>query len=291
MFPSPFEYHDPLTLDDVLTLLAEHGPEARPLAGGQSLVAAMNLGIARPAVVIDLLRVNELAGISEHDGRLVIGAMVRQAELTRSALVQRRCPLLAEAVALVGNARVRARGTLGGSLAHADPFAELPAVALVLDAELVVASAHGRRTVPSGAFFIAPLTTALELDELLAEVRFPPLPPRTGWAIEEITRRPGDFAIAGVAVTVTLADDGTCTGARLACFGAGPVLARATSIEALLVGAPLDEGQTDAAARGLVAEAAGHTEPDYPVRMLGVIAERALARARDRALALNGVYQ
>jgi CO/xanthine dehydrogenase FAD-binding subunit len=251
----------------------------------------MNLGIARPAVVVDLLRVDALAGMTERDGRLSIGAMTRQAELARSELVQRNCPLLAEAVALVGNARVRARGTLGGSLAHADPFAELPAIALALDAELTLSSARGRRSVAANAFFVAPLTTALEPDELLVEVAFPPLPPRTGWAIEEIARRPGDFAIAGVAATVTLADDGACTDVRLACFGAGPTLARAPSIEALLTGALLDAGRIDAAARALVAEAAGQSDPDYPARMLAVVAARALTLARDRALALNGADQ
>ena len=141
--------------------------------------------------------------------------------------MQRACPLLAEATGLVGNARVRVRGTLGGSLAHADPFAELPAVMLALEAELLVASSLARRTIPAGEFFLAPLTTALEPDELLVELRIPPLPPGTGWAIEEVVRRPGDFAIAGVAATVTLVDDGRCSGARLACFGAGPTLQRA----------------------------------------------------------------
>ncbi|MGH9173545.1 MAG: FAD binding domain-containing protein, partial [Vicinamibacterales bacterium] len=192
MFPAPFEYHDPTTIDETLALLAEHGAEARLLAGGQSLVAAMNLGVAKPGVVIDLNRVTELAGISDEDEWLAIGAMTRQADLARSELVGRACPLLAEAVRLVGNARVRARGTLGGSLAHADPYAELPAVILALDGVLTVESPHEPRGIPAQEFFVGPLTTVLEPDELLAEVRIRHLPPRSGWAIEEVARRPGD---------------------------------------------------------------------------------------------------
>jgi carbon-monoxide dehydrogenase medium subunit len=288
MFPVPFAYHDPATLDEALALLAERAPDARPLAGGQSLVAAMNLGIARPEVVVDLRRVAGLAEIVDEGAWLRIGAMARQSDLERSAHVRRACPLLAEAAGLVGNARVRARGTLGGSLAHADPFAELPAVALTLGAALVIASARGRRVVPADAFFLAPLTTALAPDELLVEVRLPPLAPGAGWAIEEIARRPGGYATAGVAVVVTLALDATCSSIRLACFGAGPTLRRASPVEALLIGAPLDDGRIDTAARALVAEAAGQGQPDYATRMLAVVCRRAVARARDRARARHG---
>jgi CO/xanthine dehydrogenase FAD-binding subunit len=282
MFPAPFEYHDPVTIDETLALLARHRADARPLAGGQSLVAAMNLGIARPAVVVDLQRVAGLAHIEVLEEGLVIGAMVRQVELLRSEAVRRRCPLLAEAVGLVGNARVRARGTLGGSLAHADPFAELPAVLLTLDGALRTRSTRGGRTIPADRFFVAPLTNTLEPDELLIDIYIPPAPPGAGVAIEELNRRPGDFAIAGAAALVVLDADGRCADARLTCFGSGPSLVRLAELETALRGERLSDARIEATVRGLSGATA------YDERMLALVAARALARARDRAAAPEG---
>jgi CO/xanthine dehydrogenase FAD-binding subunit len=284
MFPSPFGYHDPISIDQTVTLLVKHGPEARLLAGGQSLVAAMNIGVAKPGVVIDLHRVAGLSGVAASDDSLAVGAMVRQAELGRSEDVRRACPLLAEAVGLVGNARVRARGTFGGSLAHADPYAELPAVALVLDTVMLAMSPRGMRPIPADAFFVGPLTTALKPDELLIAARIPLPRTGSGWAIEEIARRPGDFAIAGAAAAVTLRDDGTCAEARLATFGAGPSLSRATAVETLLAGEPLDERRIEEAIGALDGDSAATHE----VHLLRVVSARALAKARDRALVAVG---
>ncbi|MGH7312443.1 MAG: FAD binding domain-containing protein, partial [Candidatus Rokuibacteriota bacterium] len=228
MKPPTFDYLAPTSLDETLALLGELGERAKPLAGGQSLVPLLSFRLVRPQHVVDLNGVAALAGIREDDGHLVIGAMTRQRAVETSALVRTRCPLLAQAMPQIGHAQIRNRGTIGGSLAHADPAAELPAVVAALQGELVIRSARGRRVLKPEQFFVGYLSTAAEPTELLVEVRLPVVPARTGTAFLEVSRRHGDFALVGVAATVTLDEAGVCTASAIALTGVGstPVVAR-----------------------------------------------------------------
>ena len=280
MKPPPFQYLAPTSLDEALALRAHHGSDSLLLAGGQSLMPLLNLRIVSPTAVIDLGRVPELAGIRAENGSLAIGAMTRQREAERSPLVRERSQLLGQALARIAHPTIRNRGTIGGSLAHADPAAELPAVALALDAELVARSTRGERTIPASAFFQGFLTTALEPDELLTEVRLPADPGRC--SIQEVTRRHGDFALVGVVAAVR-SEGGTIAGARLALLGAGPTVVRATEAEALLSGAPPTDSTfaaaAAAAASGLEPSSDVHATADYRRRAAAVLVRRALVEA------------
>jgi carbon-monoxide dehydrogenase medium subunit len=287
MKPAPFEYVDAKNLDEALALLARHGDEARPLAGGQSLVPLMNMRLARPRVVVDLNRVASLTYIRDTDAGLAIGAMTRQAVAEESSHVATRWPLLVEALGLAGHRAIRNRGTIGGSLAHADPAAELPAAVLALDGRLTLASPRGPRTVEARAFFRGALTTARAPDELLAEVALPSPPPRTGSCFLEVARRHGDFALVAVAAVTTLDATGTCTRARLALAGVGSMPLRAEAAEALLVGRAGDAALFAEAARvvseGLEPDSDLHASAEYRREVAGVLTRRALARAWERA--------
>lgn len=204
MKPAPFEYHAPQTVADAVSLLAEHGDEAKALAGGQSLVPMLALRLARFAHLVDLGRVSELTGIERSNGTVVIGAMTRQAQLERHPVVGADVPLLARATPLIGHFQIRNRGTVGGSLAHADPASEYPAVAVALDAEMRIAGSGGRRGVAARDFFVSTWMTCLEPDELLVATAFPVWSGRCGFAVEEVARRHGDFALAGAACAVEL---------------------------------------------------------------------------------------
>jgi carbon-monoxide dehydrogenase medium subunit len=232
--PAPFDYHRPETLDEALRLLAELGPGARPLAGGQSLIPFMNFRLARPSALVDLNRVEGLAGITDGDDGVAVGAMTRQWDLEHSAPVRALCPILPAALRWVGHTATRARGTVGGSMAHADPAAELAVVAVALDAEMTVAGTDGQsRSVSAGDFFVDHYTTALGSGELLVNVRFPSLPPSFGWGFEEFAFRSGDFAIASAAVTL----DGRAEGganARVTLGGVGSTPVRARQAEQVL---------------------------------------------------------
>ena len=280
MKPPPFQYLAPTSLDEALSLRAQHGSESVVLAGGQSLMPLLNLRIVAPAAVIDLGRVPDLAGIRADNGSLSIGAMTRQREAERSPLVYERSAMLRQALARIAHPTIRNRGTIGGSLAHADPAAELPAAALALDAELVARSTRGERTIPASAFFQGFLTTALEPDELLTEVRLPADPGRC--SIQEVTRRHGDFALVGV-VAVVRSDGGTIADARLALLGAAPTAVRAPEAEALLRGAPATDSTfaaaAEAAAAGLEPSSDVHATADYRRRAAAVLARRALWEA------------
>lgn len=290
MKPAAFDYHRPHSVDEALALLAEHGYDAKLLAGGQSLVPAMNFRLAAPAVLIDLNRVARLDGLAEADGGVRIGAMVRQRVAERSPIVAARVPLLAETLPYVAHAQIRNRGTIGGTLAHADPAAEIPAVMLALDARFHLRAPGGTRIVSAGDFFTGLFGTALEAEEMLVEVQVPPMAPRTGWAFDEVSRRHGDYALAGLAATVTVDDAGRCQDARIALLSVsdGPVLAaRAT---AALVG----QEPTEAAIRA-AAEAAArddidppgdiHATPEYRRQLVDVLVRRVLPRAFARAAA------
>ncbi|MGH2949241.1 MAG: FAD binding domain-containing protein, partial [Solirubrobacteraceae bacterium] len=208
MKPPPFEYDDPHDAGEAIALLAEHGDESKVLAGGQSLVPLLNFRLARPERLIDVNRIGELAYVRRRDGVLRIGALTRQATLERSRVVAENWPLLTEAMRLVAHPQIRNRGTVGGSVAHADPAAELPVAFTALDATFHARSARGARAIRAADFFRTHLTTALEPDELLVEIEVAPLPPRTGSAFTEFARRHGDFGLGGAAVLVTLAPDG-----------------------------------------------------------------------------------
>jgi CO/xanthine dehydrogenase FAD-binding subunit len=287
MKPPRFEYVAPTSVDEALALLAEHGENAKILAGGQSLVPLLNFRLVRPGYLIDLNEIAGLAGIREDDGRLAIGAMTRQRAAETSAIVRERCPLLADALPQIGHVQIRNRGTIGGSLAHADPAAELPAVVAALGGELVVRRAGGQRVLSPEQFFVAYLTTAVEPAELLVEVRLPVAPPRTGTAFVEVSRRHGDFALVGVAASVTLDASGVCTGCALALTGVGPTPVVARDAAATLIGvvptpAAFDEAGRRAAA-GLRPDGDLHASSEYRTHVAGVLTRRALARATERA--------
>lgn len=289
MKPPPFEYLAPATLDEALELLEQHGDEARPLAGGQSLVPAMNFRLARPTVLIDLNRIAELAYVGEQDGGVRFGAMTRQRTLERSAVVTRHAPLIHEAMPYVAHPQIRNRGTVGGSLAHADPAAELPAVALACDARFRIRSHDDQRHVSADRFFVALFETALESHELLTEISFPALPPKTGTAFLEVSRRHGDYALVGVAVQLTLDDHGRCADARIALLSVGemPILATAAR-DVLREEAPslelFREAAETAAAKDIDPSSDLHASAAYRRHLARVLVERCLAKAHSRSL-------
>ena len=288
MKPAPFDYFSPATVEETLALLDEHGGDAKPLAGGQSLIPAMNFRLARPAVLVDLNRIAELAYVRAAPGGVAIGAMTRQRAVERSDDVARAAPLLAEAMPSIAHPQIRNRGTMGGSIAHADPSAELPAVMLALDAQFRAKSATGERSIPAGEFFKGMLETALAPGELLVEIAVPPLPARSGTAFLEMARRHGDYALVGVAVVVTLDPRGRCKEAKLGLLsvGDGPVLA--TEAGKVLAGqSPSEElarAAGDAAAtRDVDPPSDIHASAAYRRQLVAVLTRRALARAFERA--------
>jgi len=202
MKPPPFEYEAPSTVEEVVALLQQHDGEAKIIAGGQSLMPLLNMRFARPSALIDLGRLTDLDYIREENGALAIGAMTTKRSIERSELVKSRQPLLHASTTWIAHPQIRNRGTVGGSMAQADPAAEYPAVALALDAEFVIVGPDGRRSVAASDFFVTYLTTALEENEVLTEIRVPVLPERTGWSIQELARRHGDFAMVGAVATL-----------------------------------------------------------------------------------------
>ena len=236
MKPAPFEYHAPGSAKEAVDLLAELGDGAKVIAGGQSLVPVLAMRLAVFDHLIDISRIEALRGIEERGDSVWIGAGTTEAEIGRSALVARRLPLLSRATPLIGHFQIRNRGTIGGSLAHADAAAEYPAVALALDATVEALSPRGQREIPAAGFFTGIWTTALEPDELLTGVSFPAATGRQGFAIEEFARRSGDFAVAGAAVAVGLDPDGRVSASGISLFGLGPTAARAAAAETAVAG-------------------------------------------------------
>jgi carbon-monoxide dehydrogenase medium subunit len=288
MKPAPFVLHSPSSLEEAEVLLADHGDEAKVLAGGQSLVPLLALRLTRFEHLVDLNRISSLQGISEEKAWLSIGSMTRQAHAERSTAVESAVPLLHRALPQIGHFQIRNRGTVGGSTAHADPASELPAVALALDAELIATRRGSRRTIPARDFFRATWTTALEADEILAEIRYPVWSGRCGFALEEFARRHGDFAIAGVACGVELGPEGAVTRAAIALFGMGPTPVRAGGAEAALAGGAPGELDLRAIARAAVEESDPpddiHGTPSFRRRVAAHLIERALKRAIEEAL-------
>jgi CO/xanthine dehydrogenase FAD-binding subunit len=282
--PAAFEYFRPRTLDEALVLLAEHGSEAKPLAGGQSLIPAMNFRLATPAVLVDLNAIDHLSHITEHDGGLRIGGMTRQRALERSAAVARHAPLVTATMPFVAHAAIRTRGTLGGSLAHADPAAELPAVMLALDARFTLQQQAGSRSVSASDFFVGLFTTAIEPGELLVEVDVPGLPPGSGVGFQELSRRHGDFALAGAAAMVSLDGAGRCTRARVALLSLSDRPVVAEHVSTTLVGhTPSPEAiraAADAAAEHDIDPTSDlHASSAYRRQLAAVLTRRVLERA------------
>jgi len=282
----PVGYEAPKTVSEALELLAEHQDEASVLAGGQSLIPLLALRLAQPAVLIDINGVAELYGVSAKDGWVTVGAMTREYMAEESETVADAVPLLAAALPLIGHEAIRNRGTVGGSLAHADPAAELPAVARALDAEFVVRGRPGERVVPAAEWFEGYLTTSRRPDELLVEVRFPAARPGTGVSFQEVARRHGDFAMVGLGTSVTLSD-GVITDARLAFAGVSDVPARATGAEDLLAGERPSAGLFDEAARRAAADidppADLHGSAEYRKKVAATLVRRGLREAVDNA--------
>jgi carbon-monoxide dehydrogenase medium subunit len=287
MKPAPFRYARPSSLAEATALLAAAPGDTKLLAGGQSLVPMLNMRLVRPAVLVDVNGLRELTGITPlPGGGLRLGALTRHAELAASPLVRERAPLLAEAARHVGHAAIRNQGTLGGSVAHADPAAELPAALVALDARVQVTGPRGAREVAADAFYRGLLATTLEPDEILTALEVPARP--AGWGFVEIARRPGDFALAGVAVTLpspSLGGEGT-EGVRLVGFGVGDRPIRLGGAERVLAGGRLD---AEAAARAGAAAGADcdppsdvHGSAEYRRHLATVLVERALLQAAAR---------
>ena len=254
MKPAPFEYHAPDSAKDAVDLLAELGDGAKVIAGGQSLVPVLAMRLAVFDHLIDVRRISALRGVEERGDFVWIGAATSEAEIGRSELIARRVPLLSRATPLIGHFQIRNRGTIGGSLAHADAAAEYPAVALALDATVEALSPRGQREIPAAEFFTGIWTTALEPDELLTGVSFPAATGRQGFAIDEFARRPGDFAVAGAAVAVGLDPGGRVSATGIGLFGLGPVVLRAASAEAAVVGITASDSDPAEVGRAAVAD-------------------------------------
>jgi carbon-monoxide dehydrogenase medium subunit len=270
MKPAPFEYHAPTEVAEAVRLLAALGENGRPLAGGQSLMPMLNLRLARPDAIVDLNRITALAYHRLEGDTLVIGALCRQREIERDAQVLARCPAIADAVPLIGHIGIRNRGTVVGSLAHADPSAEWPALAVLLDATLEVEGAGGRRSIAARDFFKGLFATDLRPDELVVEARFPLPPAGAGSAFVEVARRHGDFALGAAAAMVTLAGDGSVSAARLAFGGFDSVPLRVTPdpVAAAAEVHPVDDI---------------HAPASYRRRLAQTLARRALELAEARA--------
>ena len=289
MKPAPFEYKAPTSLEEALECLEQHGYDAKALAGGQSLIPSMNFRLIQPAVLVDL---NEIAGLDsierKESGGLHIGALARQRAVERSALVAETVPLLSEAMPFVAHPQIRNRGTLGGSIAHADPAAEISVVAVALNATMHIASRAGKRSVPATDFFQGIFTVDLEPEELLVGVEFPAPIPNSGYAFMEFARRHGDFALAGVAAIIQLDGEQNCTYARLVLLNLGerPVVASAAA--AMLTGSRVDRQKIEAAAAHAASEEIDpvgnvHATARYQRHLAEVLTRRAIQKALERA--------
>jgi carbon-monoxide dehydrogenase medium subunit len=280
------DYEAPTTVPEAVELLAEHLDEASVLAGGQSLIPLLALRLAYPEVLIDINGIAELSGVSAAGGWVTIGAMTREYVAEESETVAEAVPLLAAALPFIGHEAIRSRGTIGGSLAHADPAAELPAVARALDAEFVVRGPAGERVVPAAEWFEGYLTTSRRPDELLVEVRFPAAEPGSGVSFQEVARRHGDFAIAGLAASVTLSE-GAISDVRLAFAGMSDVPVRAVAAEDLLAGERPSAGLFEEAARratdGIDPPGDLHGSPEYRKKVAAALVRRGLQAAVDNA--------
>lgn len=289
MKPAPFDYIAPDSLDAAMATMREHGYDAKLLAGGQSLIPLLNFRLANPRVLVDLNRLSVLDFVRpSSSGGLAIGAMTRQSRLGTDPLIAEKAPLLHEAIPFIAHPQIRNRGTLGGTLAHADPSGELPTVALALQARLRLQSDRGDRWVEARDFFVGLLTTALEPEEILVEIEIPPPPPRCGWSFHEISRRHGDYALAGLAAQIVLDGDGICSAARLVYLSAGDGPLEATqAVEQLIGRAPDDQSLRQVAHQAAAEEVQPtgdiHASADFKRHLCRVLTLRALTTAFERA--------
>jgi carbon-monoxide dehydrogenase medium subunit len=287
MIPAAFEYHAPRSLDDALRLVERHGDEAKLLAGGHSLLPLMKLRLASPRFIIDLGKIRGLSYIRAEDGQISIGAMTTHALVESSTLLLEKCPLLPETAAQIGDVQVRNRGTIGGSLAHADPAADYPASILALDAEIVALSSAGTRTIPATEFFVDLLTTLLRPGEILTEIRVPVLAARTGTAYQKLHQPASGFAIVGAAARVALSRNGKIEDVAVGITGLGAKAYRATAVERALrnkaISPKLLADAARHAARGVDPLSDIHASAEYRREMAAVYARRALERAIARA--------
>ncbi len=287
MIPSSFDYHAPKTLEEALRLLERHGDEAKLLAGGHSLLPLMKLRLASPRFVVDIGRLRGMSYIREEDGIIAIGALTTHAEVSASELLAQKCPLLSETAGEIGDVQVRNRGTIGGSLAHADPAADYPASILALDAEIVAATSGGTRTIAAREFFVDMLTTQLRHGEILTQVRVPIQKGRSGAAYKKLYQPASGFAIVGVAARLSLTANGKIESIAIGVTGLGPKAFRAVAAEKALVGKKPGEKEIANAAklapRGVEPLGDIHASADYRREMAIVFMRRALEAAAARA--------
>ena len=288
MKPAPFEYHAPDSIEEALFLLHNSGSDAKLLAGGQSLVPAMNFRVVQPSVLIDLNRMPELGYIREDGERLRIGAMTRERQLEFDAAIAKWTPLLHEAAPHIAHPQIRNRGTIGGSIVNADPAAELPVLMLASQARLKARNASGERWIDVKDFFVGMFTTALEPDEMLVEIELPFMPPRTGWSFLEVAPRAGDYAMMGVAALVTLDESGKCQNAKLVYLNAGDGPVNATQAAQLLQGEMFKDELIDSAAQIASNQEINpfgniHASVEYQRHLANVLTKKALKIAFQRA--------
>ncbi len=286
MKPPPFKYVAVRSVDEALSMLGSHGDQAKILAGGQSLTPMLNFRLAHPEMLVDINRINELEFIAEREDGLLIGCLTRHRTIESSGVIRKQCPILSAAAEQVAHVAIRTRGTFGGSLAHADPAAEFPVIALLLDASINIRGLKGTRSVPARDFFVNLFSTALQPDELLMDVSFPRWPEGSGWGFRELSRRPGDFAIAVVAAAVKM-QRGKFKEVRISMGGVGPTALRASKAEKLLEGEPPTERALRAAAQAASVASDPpddiHGSAEYRRHVVDVLTQRALGDAVERA--------
>jgi carbon-monoxide dehydrogenase medium subunit len=288
MKPAPFEYHVPDSLEQALDLMGQHAGDAKILAGGQSLVPAMNFRIVQPSLLIDLNRISELSYIKENGNVIRVGAMTRERHLEFDASIEKQTPLLHEAAPFIAHPQIRNRGTIGGSIVNADPAAELPVLMLALDARLKAKNISGERWINAPDFFAGMFTTALAPDEILVEIELPFMSARTGWSFMEVAPRAGDYALMGVAALVTLDESGKCKKAKLVYLNAGDGPVEAKEAATLLNGEILNDKAIESAAAMASQKEINpfgniHTSPDFQRHLANVLTKNALKQAMERA--------
>ncbi len=285
--PAAFDYHPAKTVDEALALLQQYGDDAKLLAGGHSLLPMMKLRLAQPAHIVDLGKISGLSYIREDNGTVAVGAMTTYTTLAASEVLNRHFTVLPEGIQVIGDPQVRNRGTIGGSIAHADPAADMPGIVLALKADILVQSSNGVRTIKADDCFIGLFETALQPGEIISEIRFTLPEARTGSAYMKLENKASHYAIAGCAAVITLAADGNCSAASVVITGAAVKATRASTVEAALLGKPLDEAAVAAAAAhaadGLELMEDIHGSRAYRSQMTTVMARRAILRAAERA--------
>ena len=288
MKPAPFKYYAPHSIPEVLDLLNEHGYDAKILAGGQSLVPMMNFRLVQPAVLVDINFIPELSYIETHDKGVRLGAMVRHSQAGKDSIIKEHAPLIHETMPQIATVQIRNRGTIGGSLAHADPSAELVVVSTALEAQFKIQNQKGERLIPANEFFVGLLMTSMEPEDMLVEIQIPPLPDRSGWSLKEVARRPHDFALMGVAAILTLDKKERCTDARMVYLSAGDGPISAPEAANMLIGNKITNELITAAADKAAADEIDpgsdiHATAEFRRHLANVLTRRALEEALQRA--------